>query len=800
MATYNTNNPLGSADPRDLLDNSQIADHFVSDTENESWPDRFGNVRKTWQGIENASNRAMLAYGYVTKKSFALGNTISNPNEVLYSESDGEYYRWDGSLPKAVPAGSTPESAGGVGSGKWLSVGDAVLRSDIAATIKRNQFSLFDFAPLNTPESEDWGPYIRAAIAAADAAGGGIVNFSGNLTVSSLDTVGWVSPFDDGTIDPRRTSDSSLSAEQQTTFGVHINLPSGVSLVGRDPNMDSLTFTWDGETIDEHQPVGICKRVTGWDGSYIAANGAKNRMMTVVTNSNIGGFSMNNCFMPIVSDGIEVYANWGDLYFNNCGIPMAILGFEAGEIGSLKFSGCLTGLVAGGWWLQRNDVSFQAGEYLPPYSGADAYSLGWIDSLKVREILGLFDSVGSAGVSDKYLAIDKFFDKFFWKTANSTLKTSKTPTGDTGLGRLSIYGSSLTSGTSTLQSDNPFRGIGGRAVTLASRYNRGNSNNELVTIKSVNTPRGPIWLNPAGGPNGLNTISHNAYIENSGLISSSGSRVAGSSNDWFASGKDIWNADIKSMPYYAGQGVLTTVFASPTNCIICPASNSNQGGSSLRINTMTGALTAGEMVESTTMYNPATGEWRQISARFVDHDYTRGLSFSGDENYTSYFVAAEKSLDTSGVKIFNCDNADNFTDVSATVNRAIMRRTGNDVKLTLSFSLSSAAVANTGKMAIGIPRYGIYDSSLSDGQGKYPAVNILHGGFSSSGVFPQTALHRGYFNADGSAGGNGYHIIQLYSDFNQNSPVMLSGISSGADIVLEITYESYNSIDSISLI
>ncbi|EFB6862416.1 tail fiber/spike domain-containing protein [Escherichia coli] len=72
-------------------------------------------------------------YGYNTKRSFELGNTINYPNDVLLQESSGEWFRWDGPLPKVVPAGSTPESTGGIGDGKWKSVGDATLRGDLAS-------------------------------------------------------------------------------------------------------------------------------------------------------------------------------------------------------------------------------------------------------------------------------------------------------------------------------------------------------------------------------------------------------------------------------------------------------------------------------------------------------------------------------------------------------------------------------------------------------------------------------------------------------------------------------------------
>lgn len=61
--------------------------------------------------------------------SFSSGSTINAKNERL--EYQGGLYRWDGVLPKVVDSGSTLESAGGVGPGKWVGVGDAVLRADL---------------------------------------------------------------------------------------------------------------------------------------------------------------------------------------------------------------------------------------------------------------------------------------------------------------------------------------------------------------------------------------------------------------------------------------------------------------------------------------------------------------------------------------------------------------------------------------------------------------------------------------------------------------------------------------------
>lgn len=53
MTTYNTGNPLGSQDPRDLFDNAQNMDDAANSQTSEEWVDRFGKPRKTWHGIEN---------------------------------------------------------------------------------------------------------------------------------------------------------------------------------------------------------------------------------------------------------------------------------------------------------------------------------------------------------------------------------------------------------------------------------------------------------------------------------------------------------------------------------------------------------------------------------------------------------------------------------------------------------------------------------------------------------------------------------------------------------------------------
>lgn len=69
--------------------------------------------------------------------SFEAGGVISSPTEVLLFEADGHAYSWSGSIPgggKVIPVGSTPVTAGGVGTGLWLDRASVSLRSQLAAS------------------------------------------------------------------------------------------------------------------------------------------------------------------------------------------------------------------------------------------------------------------------------------------------------------------------------------------------------------------------------------------------------------------------------------------------------------------------------------------------------------------------------------------------------------------------------------------------------------------------------------------------------------------------------------------
>ena len=141
-----TQKPVPSSDIKDLFFNSGLLDIWATSLEHK-YIDRFGNCHLTAAGMEWLfkelvekfkidMNTAIVAAGYITIDSFQQGanlpnNELTQRNHILRDESTGEYYRWDGDLPKQVPAGSTPQSTGGIGKGAWVGVGDASLREDL---------------------------------------------------------------------------------------------------------------------------------------------------------------------------------------------------------------------------------------------------------------------------------------------------------------------------------------------------------------------------------------------------------------------------------------------------------------------------------------------------------------------------------------------------------------------------------------------------------------------------------------------------------------------------------------------
>ena len=119
--TFNTGNPIGSTDARDLSDNAENFDKALG-TLDATWTDRLGVTRDSFEG--------RLAKGsFYRVGTFAAGYKLTNMRQTL--EYSGHEYSWAGTFPKVVAAGATPATSGGIGAGAWVDRTDLTLRSEL---------------------------------------------------------------------------------------------------------------------------------------------------------------------------------------------------------------------------------------------------------------------------------------------------------------------------------------------------------------------------------------------------------------------------------------------------------------------------------------------------------------------------------------------------------------------------------------------------------------------------------------------------------------------------------------------
>jgi hypothetical protein len=78
--------------------------------------------------LQDQFDAAVLNAGYIPSGTFTAGAALTQANQVM---SDGSsYWRWDGSFPKTVGAGSSPTPTG---VGGWIVLSDFALRGDLSA-------------------------------------------------------------------------------------------------------------------------------------------------------------------------------------------------------------------------------------------------------------------------------------------------------------------------------------------------------------------------------------------------------------------------------------------------------------------------------------------------------------------------------------------------------------------------------------------------------------------------------------------------------------------------------------------
>lgn len=82
MTTYNTGNPIGSTDARDLYDNAQNLDNFANGAA-ASYTDRFGVSRRSLAGIDAAADNVLNSIGYAVPVAYASGISLTLTSQTV---------------------------------------------------------------------------------------------------------------------------------------------------------------------------------------------------------------------------------------------------------------------------------------------------------------------------------------------------------------------------------------------------------------------------------------------------------------------------------------------------------------------------------------------------------------------------------------------------------------------------------------------------------------------------------------------------------------------------------------------
>jgi len=221
MTTYSTQNPLGSADPRDLYDNAENADRLINGAEN-SYPDRLGNARLSWAGIESRFADFLANSGYQFIGDYAAGIEITEYNQVI-RDTVGEFWRVSGStaLPYTTTGAGLPEG------GAFVTVGDAALRQELAAGVSTGQGGmLVSGAVIYVDTIADLQALDTSALVdgqQVDVAG---TTFQYNSATADFTAVGYVSAFVYGG-DMFGASDCSAAIQSALNNHQNVVIPQG---------------------------------------------------------------------------------------------------------------------------------------------------------------------------------------------------------------------------------------------------------------------------------------------------------------------------------------------------------------------------------------------------------------------------------------------------------------------------------------------------------------------------------------------------------------------------------------------
>ena len=129
---YNTGNPVGSEDPRDLIDNAADLDRALTSTE-ATFQDRLGQTRLTFAGMSSAAGDATLAIQAAERAESAAADVESNAEDIAAAAVAGVVDAVDGAVAQAEAA----RDAAFVNAELYVSTAEG-----LAATVEGEQFQV----------------------------------------------------------------------------------------------------------------------------------------------------------------------------------------------------------------------------------------------------------------------------------------------------------------------------------------------------------------------------------------------------------------------------------------------------------------------------------------------------------------------------------------------------------------------------------------------------------------------------------------------------------------------------------
>ena len=91
-----------------------------------------GQLQKTLPAVLRDAGFRPASFTFETGGTIGVNDADLAVLWPISSGGDGNYYAWKGSLPKTIPAASTPNSTGGVSNSAWKPITDSNLRNDIS--------------------------------------------------------------------------------------------------------------------------------------------------------------------------------------------------------------------------------------------------------------------------------------------------------------------------------------------------------------------------------------------------------------------------------------------------------------------------------------------------------------------------------------------------------------------------------------------------------------------------------------------------------------------------------------------